>query len=315
MSIGRYLRTGLGVSFAVFSLGAYAQDPDQAVTAGGESDAAAVKPVEVSDREAMNTLGFLVAKKMKLDVGFTKQEMDWILEGVVQGSDPDAKASDNFQLVMQRAEAIYMGHVNAAMLSREKEAEQNAASALDYVKSIEQSEGLLSSISGLYYKIVEEGNQEKMAAPTDRVKVSYEGRLIDGTVFDKSEEPVEFAVNGVVPGFGEGLQIIGEGGKIRLYIPSRLGYGINPPPGSSIRPGDMLIFDVELVEVTHVATRAKAKPVIRPGMGVPGAPPNVTPPPPPNMKVPPMPKTPPPSTPPPPLPDEAFEGKSVKDSE
>ena len=77
----------------------------------------------------------------------------------------------------------------------------------------------------------------------------YEGKLIDGKTSDKSRRPVEFPVAAVVPGFSEGVQLVGEGGKVRLYIPSNLGYGDNPPFGSGILPGSMLVFDVVIVEV------------------------------------------------------------------
>jgi FKBP-type peptidyl-prolyl cis-trans isomerase len=81
--------------------------------------------------------------------------------------------------------------------------------------------------------------------------VHYTGKLIDGKVFDSSVErgkPVEFKLNGVIPGWTEGLQFIGEGGKIILYIPSDLSYGKNGA-GQAIPPNATLIFEVELLEV------------------------------------------------------------------
>ncbi|MFM6854323.1 MAG: FKBP-type peptidyl-prolyl cis-trans isomerase [Sphingopyxis sp.] len=82
---------------------------------------------------------------------------------------------------------------------------------------------------------------------TDVVLVKYEGRLPDGTVFD-AQEQAPFPVNGVVPGFTQGLKRMQRGGKYRLNIPADLGYGSNPPPGSPIPANSALVFDVELLE-------------------------------------------------------------------
>jgi FKBP-type peptidyl-prolyl cis-trans isomerase FklB len=83
------------------------------------------------------------------------------------------------------------------------------------------------------------------------VKCNYEGRLIDGTVFDSSDKqghPVEFSVGGVIRGWTEALQLMPVGSKWRLFIPSDLAYG-DQQPGPEIKPGSTLIFDVELLEI------------------------------------------------------------------
>ena len=107
--------------------------------------------------------------------------------------------------------------------------------------------------SGLQYTIIEAGNEVKPSA-TDTVWVRYKGALTDGEVFDEvaeDAEPVKFTLNQVVKGWGEGLQLIGEGGKIKLYIPSALGYG---EQGNNAIPGySTLVFDVELTKVGKVA--------------------------------------------------------------
>ncbi|MFW5591514.1 MAG: FKBP-type peptidyl-prolyl cis-trans isomerase, partial [Bacteroidales bacterium] len=91
----------------------------------------------------------------------------------------------------------------------------------------------------------------KHPAATDRVKCHYEGRLIDGTVFDSSYrrgEPATFPLNGVIAGWTEGLQLMGEGAKFRFFIPYNLAYGARGA-GESIPPYAALVFDVELIEV------------------------------------------------------------------
>ena len=105
--------------------------------------------------------------------------------------------------------------------------------------------------SGLQYKILVAGNGEVPQA-NSKVEVNYEGRLIDGTVFDSSykrEKPQEFGVGGVIPGFSEALQLMPTGSTWEIYIPQELGYGERETPNSPIKPYSALIFKVELLSV------------------------------------------------------------------
>ncbi len=111
--------------------------------------------------------------------------------------------------------------------------------------------------SGLQYMVLKEGNGVKPDS-TDQVTVHYTGRLIDGKVFDSSVErgePATFALNQVIPGWTEGLQLMSEGSKYRLFIPSELAYG-EKGAGSDILPNSALIFDVELIKVEKNAQGA-----------------------------------------------------------
>ena len=104
--------------------------------------------------------------------------------------------------------------------------------------------------SGLQYEVIKEGNGKKPKA-TDRVRCHYEGTLIDGTLFDSSikrGEPAVFGVNQVIKGWVEALQLMSEGAKWKLYIPSDLAYGAQGA-GEMIPPHSTLIFEVELIEV------------------------------------------------------------------
>lgn len=116
-----------------------------------------------------------------------------------------------------------------------------------YLQNFVRSQGGQTTDSGLAYKVIEMGEGDHPKA-TDIVEVSYEGRLIDGTVFDASEEPVTFPLNRVVSGWTEGLQLIRPGGKIQLVIPSDLAYGDQGFP-PQIPGGATLVFDVELKAV------------------------------------------------------------------
>ena len=111
-------------------------------------------------------------------------------------------------------------------------------------------EGVVVLPSGLQYKILKAGDGPKPKA-SDTVKCHYEGRLINGQVFDSSirrGEPAEFPVGGVIAGWVEALQLMPVGSKWQLYIPSELAYGAHGA-GQSIGPNETLIFDVELLAI------------------------------------------------------------------
>lgn len=100
------------------------------------------------------------------------------------------------------------------------------------------------SETGLFYTIIEAGGADRPNF-SSTVNVDYVGRTLSGTLFDSNED-ISFPLNAVISGWGEGLQLIGEDGEIDLYIPARLGYGQNPPPGSAIEAGGVITFNVKL---------------------------------------------------------------------
>lgn len=120
----------------------------------------------------------------------------------------------------------------------------------DFLAENAKKPGVDTTASGLQYTIIAQGAEYKVQ-PQDTVVVNYKGELLDGTVFDQNDG-VEFAADRVISGWTEGLGLIGEGGKIKLYIPSELGYGER---GSyAIPPHSTLIFDIEIVEVKQCAS-------------------------------------------------------------
>lgn len=127
---------------------------------------------------------------------------------------------------------------------------QNAAVGKAFLEKNKKEEGVIELPSGLQYKVLKEGNGKKPKA-TDKVRCHYEGMLLDGTVFDSSikrGEPAVFGVNQVIQGWVEALQLMQEGSKWRLFIPSEMAYGARGA-GNSIPPHATLIFDVELISV------------------------------------------------------------------
>ncbi len=112
-------------------------------------------------------------------------------------------------------------------------------------------DGVVTLDNGLQYKIVTEASGA-MPTATDRVTVHYTGTLVDGTKFDSSRDrgmPTTFGVGQVIPGWTQVLQMMPVGSRWEVYIPSELGYGMQPPPGSQIGPNSTLIFDVELIGI------------------------------------------------------------------
>ena len=142
----------------------------------------------------------------------------------------------------------------------EQEAKQRAASAEKYKDNKEKGEawlankameeGVVALPSGLLYQVLNEGSGKKPTA-ADTVECHYEGRLIDGTVFDSSYkrgESATFPLNGVIAGWTEGVQLMSEGAKYRFFIPYQLAYG-ERGAGQAIPPFAALVFDVELIKV------------------------------------------------------------------
>ena len=142
----------------------------------------------------------------------------------------------------------------------EQEAKQRAAAAEKYKDNKEKGEawlankameeGVVALPSGLLYQVLNEGSGKKPTA-ADTVECHYEGRLIDGTVFDSSYKrggSATFPLNGVIAGWTEGVQLMSEGAKYRFFIPYQLAYG-ERGAGQAIPPFAALVFDVELIKV------------------------------------------------------------------
>ena len=130
-----------------------------------------------------------------------------------------------------------------------KKAAENKEAGKKFLEENKKKNNVIETASGLQYQVLVKGAGKKPSA-TDKVKVHYTGKLLDGTVFDSSVqrgEPVTFGLNQVIPGWTEGLQLMEEGGKSILYIPSNLAYGDRDM--GQIPPGSTLIVEVELLKV------------------------------------------------------------------
>ena len=167
----------------------------------------------------------------------------------------DVLTDKKTQITNQEAVTILTG-LQEEMQGKRQEAmkvlgEKNKNEGTAFLVENMKKEGVKTLPSGLQYKVITEGKGKSPSA-TDTVTVQYTGRLVDGTEFDSSYkrgEAATFAVNGVVKGWTEALQLMKEGSKWQLILPSNLAYGETGTVGGPIGPNAVLIFDVELVSL------------------------------------------------------------------
>ena len=127
---------------------------------------------------------------------------------------------------------------------------ENIAKEVRFLEQNKQREGVKVTKSGLQYEVVQDGSGKSPAA-TDKVTVHYEGKSLNGNIFDSSyrrNQPATFPLNQVIPGWTEGVQLMKTGATYLFYIPSKLAYGAQGAPGA-IGPNECLIFKVELISI------------------------------------------------------------------
>jgi len=186
-------------------------------------------------------------------------DADALAKGVLEGFTADKLALTDEE-VAAGMQQLQKTHSERMQAEQKAAADKNLAEGEAFLKDNATKEGVVTTESGLQYRIVTAGEGPKPSAE-DVVKVHYRGTLIDGTEFDSSYkrgEPVTFPVGGVIPGWVEALQLMPVGSKWELYIPSGLAYGPGGA-GNQIGPNSALKFEVELLsiepkEATEAAT-------------------------------------------------------------
>jgi FKBP-type peptidyl-prolyl cis-trans isomerase FkpA len=211
----------------------------------------AAKQDEVAKLETLEQkVNYIVGQNMALNLqqsGLTLEP-----EAFAQGL-RDVRNGAESRLTDEEKEVVMQTFQEQAMAKHEEElrklSDTNLAEGQAYLEANKAKEGVQVTDSGLQYRVITEGEGVK-PSETDTVTVHYSGKLIDGTEFDSSYargEPVNFPVNGVIAGWTEALQLMPQGSKWELVIPSDLAYG--PGGNGPIPPNAVLVFEVELLEV------------------------------------------------------------------
>jgi FKBP-type peptidyl-prolyl cis-trans isomerase FkpA len=168
------------------------------------------------------------------------------IEGTLAGQEP--KLTPEQAMEVQRTFAERLQGKRAAEM--QEMAVKNKSEGEAFMAKNRSASGVQATASGLQYQVITNGTGPRPAA-TDTVRVHYVGTLLDGTKFDSSVdrgEPAQFALNAVIPGWTEALQLMPVGSKYKLWIPSELAYGDRGTPGP-IGPNATLVFEVELLEI------------------------------------------------------------------
>ena len=197
------------------------------------------KVKENFDKDASYALGMSIGSSLANDGIFPN--IDEFLKGV-----KDSLYGEKTRLTENEAMEKIQSAYFAMMEVMEAESMQKG---MEFLAENSKNPGVVITSSGLQYEVITEADGPKPMA-SDTVRVHYEGRLIDDTVFDSSLErgyPIEFPLDGVIPGWTEGLQLMSVGSKYKLYIPPELGYG--PGGAGPIPPNSVLIFEVELIDI------------------------------------------------------------------
>ncbi len=224
---------------------------------GALLSAPALQAEELStDQEKLSySLGLILGQKLKMDI--EDLDIDAFRSGVetVYSEEDPLLTQEEMGAVMQSFQQQKMQEQQAAMA---KMADDNKAAGEAFMAENGKKDGVVTTDSGLQYEELTAGEG---ASPTeeDTVKVHYRGTLIDGTEFDSSysrNKPVSFPLNGVIPGWTEGLQMMKEGGKARLVIPADLAYGPGGM-GNAIGPNETLVFEVELLDINPESEAAE----------------------------------------------------------
>jgi FKBP-type peptidyl-prolyl cis-trans isomerase len=214
----------------------------------------------ISEKEAgyLETYGWIISQQSGIiQFGLSNEEFALIIKGIKTGyagepaaQDPQLVSQEMQDYLKKRSEENIPPEQKAAMAQGAETSKKNIADGKSFIaKQVSDNKNVKATDSGLHYEIHTAGSDARPTA-TDQVKVHYEGKLIDGSVFDSSiarGEPISFGLNQVIKGWTEGLQLIGEGGKVTLYIPSDIAYGNSGQ--SSIPGGSTLIFEVELIKI------------------------------------------------------------------
>lgn len=203
---------------------------------------AAGPELRTEDQKTLYTLGVAISRSLET-FKLSEAELEAVKDGMTDGvlhRDPKI----DLNIYGPRLQAFQQARAAAGAADEKKAAQA-------FLDKAAAEKGATKTASGLIITTIKPGTGPSPKA-TDTVKVHYHGTLTDGTVFDSSvdrKEPATFPLNGVIPCWTEGVQLMKVGGKSKLVCPSNLAYGDRGAPGGKIKPGAALVFDVELLDI------------------------------------------------------------------
>ena len=216
---------------------------------GARVEAAGPAP-QTDEQKTIYVLGLAMSRNLA-PFNLTPEELEFVKEGLTDGV-LNNKPVVTLEEYGPKIQELQKNRIAASAAVEKKKGDEFLAKAA-------QEKGARKLPSGVIIEDIKEGTGDK-PKPTDRVKVHYNGTLIDGTVFDSSVQrgqPATFPLNGVIPCWTQGLQEMKVGGKAKLICPPEVAYGDRGQP-PKIKPGSTLIFEVELLEIAQAPTPAAA---------------------------------------------------------
>ncbi|MBW2567126.1 MAG: FKBP-type peptidyl-prolyl cis-trans isomerase [Deltaproteobacteria bacterium] len=210
--------------------------------------------LKTEDDKISYSLGFSMGSNFKKEE--LKVNLETFQKGIKDGFTGsgqilnEEEISKTMMALQQKMRTKKQAEYKEKMEERKKQGEANKEKGKTFLEENKAKEGVVTLKSGLQYKILKKGTGASPKA-TDTVKCQYKGTTIDGKEFDSSykrDEPAKFALNRVIKGWTEGLQLMKEGGKWQFFVPAELGYG-ERGAGENIGPDEVLIFEIELLGI------------------------------------------------------------------
>lgn len=234
---------------AVLALTGCNKDKAETTAAAGETKAAEKSTVVTDKSTEIQKISYIIGYEQGQNLkNMTERTGEKLDIEIYNKAVADAVAGKESALTDEQIEAVGKAYEERKLKEAQDKAVKNKADGEKFLTENATKEGVKTTASGLQYKVITEGTGPTPKA-TDTVIVNYEGKLIDGKVFDSSYErgmPAQFKVNEVIKGWTEGLQLMKKGSKYELYVPSELAYGEAGNP--AIEPNSVLIFTVELLD-------------------------------------------------------------------
>lgn len=224
-----------------------AADKPASEKAGGET-AIKIAGLATEKEQVSYMIGMSMGKQLEL----AKDEVDVdTIAKAIKASIAGEKLLMTEEQAKQVGEAFGQKMQAKQIADAMAKAKKNAEAGTKFLAENGKKPGVTTTASGLQYQVITQGKGARLKTE-DVASVHYKGTTLDGKTFDSSYDrgqPAQFPLGGIVPGMREGLLLMPVGSKFKLWIPSKLGYGENVPPGAPFGPNETLVFEVELLDI------------------------------------------------------------------